>query len=264
VEVISIGRVSRYVRMARAIIRVLGKAGVPRYFRHYSNRVYDAWQHTILLALRQLEAKSYRRFVDWLRDCRPLLRTLNLRRIPHYTTLQKFAARVPSELLDRILRDFSSETGRAEASFILGVDASGFRPSKASSYYTRSLRPRRVRRYVKCTLAVELRSQLVCGFKARRLARHDVVDFRPVLEKAQPEPGFVVVADKGYDAGHVHEYVREELGGYAVIPPRHLEVPIWRTRGVYRKEMKRGYSKRLYNQRNKDETVFSVVKRLMG
>jgi len=31
-----------------------------------------------------------------------------------------------------------------------------------------------------------------------------------------------------------------------------------------RKEMKRGYSKILYNQRNKDETIVSVIKRLFG
>jgi len=79
------------------------------------------------------------------------------------------------------------------------VDASGFKPSKASSFYTKSLKPRRVKRYVKCTLAVGLGSQLVCGFKAGRLARHDVVDFKPVLEKASPIPGVVVVADKGYN-----------------------------------------------------------------
>ncbi|MCX6654728.1 MAG: transposase [Candidatus Bathyarchaeota archaeon] len=91
----------------------------------------------------------------------------------------------------------------------MGVDASGFKPSKASSYYTKSLKPRRVKRNVKCTLAVGLGSQLVFGFKARRLARHDVVDFKPVLEKASPIPGVVVVADKGYDAESSHEYVRE-------------------------------------------------------
>jgi hypothetical protein len=30
------------------------------------------------------------------------------------------------------------------------------------------------------------------------------------------------------------------------------------------KQMKHGYSKLLYNQRNKDETIFSVIKRLFG
>jgi hypothetical protein len=46
---------------------------------------------------------------------------------------------------------------------------------------------------------------------------------------------------------------------------RYLHVPIWRTYGKYRKEMKRGYSKILYYQeRNKDETIISVIKRLFG
>jgi len=89
----------------------------------------------------------------------------------HCATLQKFAARISSALLDRVVRGFAEEADPSEP--ILGVDASGFKPSKASSYYTRSLKPRRVKRYVKCTLAVELKTQLVCGFKARRLARHD-------------------------------------------------------------------------------------------
>jgi hypothetical protein len=31
---------------------------------------------------------------------------------------------------------------------------------------------------------------------------------------------------------------------------------------TYRKEMKRGYSKLLYNQWNKEETIMSVIKRL--
>jgi hypothetical protein len=113
----------------------------------------------------------------------------------------------------------------------VGVDASGFKPSEASSYYTQSLKPRRVKRYVKCTLAVDLRSQLVCGFKARRIATHDIVDFKPVLEKASLASGVILVADKAYDAEHCHVYVREELGGYAVIPPRHKDVPVWKTKG---------------------------------
>ncbi|MGB7952692.1 MAG: hypothetical protein WCF23_01825, partial [Candidatus Nitrosopolaris sp.] len=39
-----------------------------------------------------------------------------------------------------------------------------------------------------------------------------------------------------------------------VIPARYEHVPIGKTHGGYRKQMKRGYSKLLYNQRNKNET----------
>jgi hypothetical protein len=224
------GRISKYVRIARKIFRVLEKAGVPRYFSRCSNRVYDVWQHLMLLAVRQLEDKPYRRFIEWLGDCKPLLRVLNVRRVPHYTTLQKFGSRIPSALLDRIIRGFTPDEPAPSTSLIVGVDALGFKPSKASSHYPQSLKPRRVKRYVKCTLAVDLRSQLVCGFKARRIARHDIVDFKPVLEKASLASGVIVVADKAYDAEHCHVYVREELGGYAVIPPRHKDVPVWKTK----------------------------------
>ena len=52
---------------------------------------------------------------------------------------------------------------------------------------------------------------------------------------------------------------------FSVIPARYEHVPIWKTHGKYRKQMKRGYYKTLYNQRrNKDETIISVKKRLFG
>jgi hypothetical protein len=186
-----------------------------------------------------------------------------MKHAPHYTTLQKFASRIPSALLDRIIKSFLPEEHAPSASLIIGVDASGFKPSKASSYYTQSFKPRKKKRYVKCTLAVELKAQLVCSFKARRIARHDVVDFMPVLEKASLPSGVTVVADKAYDAETCHVYVRERLNGYTVIPPRHEGLPVWKTKGRYRKQMRRGYPEAVYHQRSKDETVFSVVKRVM-
>ena len=37
-----------------------------------------------------------------------------------------------------------------------------------------------------------------------------------------------------------------------------------RMESIENKQMKRGYSKILYHQRNKDETIISVIKRLFG
>ena len=47
-----------------------------------------------------------------------------------------------------------------------------------------------------------------------------------------------------------HTFVRESLHAFSVIPARYEHVPIWKTHGRYRKQMRRGYSKLLYNQRN--------------
>ncbi|HEY7572966.1 MAG TPA: transposase [Nitrososphaeraceae archaeon] len=98
----------------------------------------------------------------------------------------------------------------------------------------------------------------------RAPTRHDIVDFRPIITRiSYILPLSVVTADKGYDSEENHLLVRE-FTCISIIPARYEHVPIWRTHGRHRKEMKRGYSKFLYNQRNKDETIMSVIKRLFG
>jgi hypothetical protein len=77
----------------------------------------------------------------------------------------------------------------------------------------------------------------------------------------------VVVADKAYDSVKTIMYLleRENLKGFSIIPSRYeKDVQVWKTKGRYRKEMKRGYNKTLYNQRNKEKTIVSVIKRLFG
>jgi hypothetical protein len=106
--------------------------------------------------------------------------------------------------------------------------------------------------------------QIICKIKIRRApARQDNVDFKPIVTKSSEiKPLSIVVADKGYDSEENHVLVRENLNAYSIIPPRYQEVPVCKTHGRYRKQMKRGYLKPLYNQLNKDETVVSVIKRL--
>jgi hypothetical protein len=111
-----------------------------------------------------------------------------------------------------------------------------------------------------------LLQQIICSIKIRRAPTiHDNRDFKPVLTRtAKILPLSIVIADKGYDSEDNHLLVREELHTLSIIPARYEHVPIWRTHGKYRKQMKCGYSKLLYNQRNKNETIVSVIKRLFG
>ena len=120
--------------------------------------------------------------------------------------------------------------------------------------------------FAKLSIGVDVLQQIICTIKIRRApARHDNIDFRPIITRTSDIlPLSVVTGDKGYDSEDNHVLVREELYAFSVIPARYEHVPIWRTHGKYRKQMKRGYSKLLYNQRNKDETIISVIKRLFG
>ena len=123
----------------------------------------------------------------------------------------------------------------------------------------------RTRRFVKLTIGAELKTQLVTSIKVRRGPANDTRDFPPVVRRAHAIMRIKVgIGDKGYDSEKNHELLRDELHAQSIIPARHEEVPIRRTRGRYRKEMKRGYSKKTYHQRSKDETIFSVIKRTMG
>ncbi|MGA8912310.1 MAG: transposase, partial [Nitrososphaeraceae archaeon] len=107
---------------------------------------------------------------------------------------------------------------------------------------------------------------IICTIKIRRApVRHDSIDFRPLVIKiSELVPLSVVTADKAYDSEDNHVLVKDILHAFSVIPPRYEHMPIRKTHGRYRKQMKRGYCKLLYNQRNKNETILSVIKRLFG
>ena len=252
---------SRYVKLAKTMLNVLMRARVPLYMHRKSNHLYTVWQHLILLALRQYEGKSYRRFVDWLHEAYYLRMFLQLSKIPHYTTLQKFASRINGTLLYRIIASFILFTKIRK--LFAGIDASGFKSSNASSYYTDRAGIRK--KYIKLSIGAELREQIACSLKIRRAPKHDTIDFKPIIERASNiMPLSIVVADKGYDSEVNHEFVREHLNAVSIIPARYEDVPVWRTHGRYRKQMKRGYDKKLYSQRNKNETILSVIKRMFG
>ena len=91
------------------------------------------------------------------------------------------------------------------------------------------------------------------------------VDFMPLLHKANDICHIhTVVADKGYDSEKNH-IVSHCLGIASIIPPRYVDVPVYKTRGYHRKMLKRqGYDSVTYHQRNKCETIFSVIKRMFG
>jgi hypothetical protein len=125
----------------------------------------------------------------------------------------------------------------------------------------------RTRRFLKLTIGAELRTQLVTSIKIRRGPCDDGRDFKPVVRKAHRiKPIRIGIGDKGYDDDDEknHELLRDELHAMSIIPARYQDVPVWKTHSIYRKEMKRGYSKKRYHERSKDETIFSVVKRTMG
>jgi hypothetical protein len=86
------------------MFRVLNKSRISLFLHKKSNHIFTVWQHFVLLVSRQYEEKSYSMFVEWPIEAYYLrISIIQLSHIPHYTTLQKFAATVSGTILERII-----------------------------------------------------------------------------------------------------------------------------------------------------------------
>jgi len=157
-----------------------------------------------------------------------------------------------------------------EEPVVVAIDSTGFRSDYGSQHYIKrmthsGMKKFQVKTHLKLTISVETQSQLITSHKIRRGPANDNRDFPIVARRAAEAVTLgTIVADRGYDSENNHRLVRETLNANTIIPTRNQDIPICRTHGKYRKEMKRGYDKNTYHQRNKTETVNSVIKRIMS
>ena len=258
------------------------RAGIKKYSSKYSNRLFDNYQHITLEVLKEKFGCGDQAFIgEELIELPHIVEHLKLKSIPHPDTLRKFRGRIKQTVLELVLLQSTARTGIKK--LVLGQDGTGFKSKKISHYYIfrieyfqrknkkkrkrgRPRKKRRKKKYIYVQIMVELRTQMPIAVSISRKPADDYNKFAPVAKKVIKlgKDIKLVVLDKGYDAEHVHEFIREVLGAKSIIPARNENVAIHRTEGRYRKEMKRGYSKKGYHQRSKNETVNSVVKRKWG
>ncbi|OYT32622.1 hypothetical protein B6U93_01035, partial [Candidatus Woesearchaeota archaeon ex4484_78] len=216
-------------------IELCKRSGIKKYSSKFHNRLYDNYQFMVLLCLKQKSGVGYKAFIEEeLIEWPHVVEFLKLKTIPHPDTLNKFAT---SEYIQRKNRK-KKRRGR---------------PRKK----------RQRKKYIYVQIMVELRTQMPLGVLITRKPADDYNKFKPLAKKVMKlgKAAKIVVLDKGYDAEKVHEFIREVMEALSIIPARNENIPIHKTKGKYRKLMKKGYSKKKYYQRNKNETVNSVVKR---
>jgi hypothetical protein len=112
-------------------------------------------------------------------------------------------------MLSKIISSFILFTGTRH--IFTGIDATaGFKITHASEYYTNRAKLRRRKKYAKLSIGADVLKQIICNIKVRRaLARHDNIDFKPIIIKvSKVNPLSVAVADKGYDSEDNHILVR--------------------------------------------------------
>ena len=255
---------NRLIKIAGAIVKVCRKARIPAYSCRKSKHVYKQEQHLAVLGLMKYMRQDYRGVAEVLELMPRVRKVIGLEQVPHFTTMHKFFQRFKHTRLDRIL---SRTVGMFETGdCILAIDSTGYSSSYASTYYTRVINGERsIRTHIKSSITVDTGNQIVVTSTSSKSQRNDILDFDELVTRASELVGIgYVVADKGYDSEASHRLVRRKLNARAVIPVRVRERR--RIMGMYRRRCAKEFDeyKHVYHRRSLNETVFSVVKRLMG
>ena len=258
-------KTSVYYRFLEGLLKEV-KSNCKRFPNKHDPRKYGVWAHVCLLALKQLEDKTYRFLVDMVSEMPGILKLLDIKQAPHWTTLHKAAQRIRNSFIVKVIASFVKRTKSQRTR--AGIDATGLQPTRASSYYTRVVKKdrkkrRKIRKHLKLSTVVDLNHQLPMSFKVRRGPASDHLDSVPLVRKAhQVKKIRSLDADKGYTQEKLRMLVVEECLAEDRIKVKNPEVPIWRTRGRYLKKAKR--RKLRANYRALCETYHSVLKRITG
>jgi len=251
----------KFKKFSKIVSKLCVEAQIPQYFRYVQKKTYTNYQHLFLLVVKEQQRLGYRAFIESLYDSK-IPKYIQLKKIPHFTTLQKFAQRIQSEIFDKLI--FLTRNLFKKHGTFLGADSTGFSLDHASAHYCKRIdREKPVKGFVNLNVISDLWNKNILVAKIRKRRRHDCVDFPLMFNKVKKLDFDFFVADKGYDGEINHKLIREN-GAESLISLKNKNVPISKTKGWNRKHVKRHFEYGLYTQREITESIFSSLKRKYG
>ena len=226
----------------------------------FSKQMYGNIKLVFLVAYKEKLNVSYRRFTEICEE-NNLQRMLCLKRIPHFTTLQKFVKRTNKKLFEKLVKACRKilNLKNIEAS----IDATGFSNTNPSHHYCKRIN-KSVKNYTKTTFLTDNKTKLILSVKSVSDHTHDIKFFKPMIKELKNSLK-LVLADKGYDSKENRQYCWDN----------NIEVHIpFRQWSKTRKQQWNIPSKRMlnekkfdqikYNQRALIESINSAIKRTLG
>ena len=134
-----------------------------KYSGHFSKHDFTQPALFTLLAVKIYTRSTYRQIIDLLELSDKIQKYLHLKKVPHYTTLQKFFQRLPTSILqelNKLILQNHQITGE-----IIALDGSGFTNDYADKYYA-IIRRKERKSYVKNHISIDVDGRLILHFAA--------------------------------------------------------------------------------------------------
>jgi transposase len=253
------------------------KDALPKYAHRFSPKKFTQHQLFACLVFKDFMKTDYRGVIGYLEDCPGLCAVIELARVPHFTTLHKAADRFlrkrpANRLLDSTLAQAKMATLPRRKRRLAAIDSSGFEAQHTSHYFVRrraqgQKQPKKMtyRRFPKMGIVADCSTHLILSAVPERGPGPDYRHLVRAVEEAHDRRRLsTLLADAGYDAEWVHEFIRAWLTIRSVIPPGAGRPTTKLPTSYWRRLMATQFDKSTYGQRWQVETVFSMIKRRLG
>ncbi len=254
---------NKYKKVSDLCYKLFKIAELPLHASKFSNKLFSQYQHLFMLVYKQFRKFTYEELLTDIASNVELRAYLGLNKLPHYTTLIKFAQRLPCKVLDNLVLAFKKLIPKPKK---VAIDATGISLDNASPHYCKRIgKTVKKRPFMKTTFIVDIERYFILLTKMRKKARHDTKEAKPMIRKLAKYYGpDIFYGDRGYDDNSIFRLCFEKLKAYPLILQKNLHIPKWRRTGRYRKETFDVFDYGEYLQRNKIETLNSMIKRRFG
>ena len=254
---------NKYKKVSDFCYELFRIAELQLYYHKFSNKIYSNFQKLFLLVYKQFRKFTYEELSTDLESNSELKAYLGFNRVPHYTTLSRFAKNLSLPIIERLILAFKKFVGTPTK---IAIDATGISLDNASLHYCKRIGlPTQKRPFMKASFIVDVDKYIILLVKLRKKSRHDTIDAKLLIKKcAKHYTPEIFLGDRGYDDEKIFKLVFENLGAYPLILQRRIDITNHRRQGYYRKKFFKEFDYQQYLERNKIETVNSMIKRRFG
>ena len=244
---------NKYKKVSDFCYELFRIAELKLYNHRFSNKIYSNFQKLFLLVYKQFRKFTYEELLTDLEDNSSLKAYLGFNKLPHYTTLIKFAQNLPTEIFDKLMIAFAKLIPEPKR---VSIDATGISLDNASTHYCKRIGlSYKKRPFLKTSFVFDIDNYFILLCKTGKSKRHDTKDAKPMIKKLAKIYYSIerFYADRGYDDEKIFKIVFEILGAYPFILQRRINIDNHRRQGFYRKRFFKEFDYCEYLQRNRGE-----------